>query len=147
MQTVSPVSTGVPHAISEYGGVTPGVSHPPPRAGHLAARRGAHPRAEIITWPGFQPLSGGASRFFVETTGPVTTEIHMSEGRVEIIFHEATVHLSNSRRWLETQFFETPVVRARLEQLGAASGDSGCPDDDQRRWPHRHDNSQHQRRD
>lgn len=109
-------TTGTPHPISEYGGVTPGVSHPPPRAGRLASRRGARARAEIITWPGFQSQSGGGSRFFVETTGPVTTEVHTSEGRVEIIFHETTVHLSNSRRWLETQFFETPVVRARLER-------------------------------
>ena len=32
------------------------------------------------------------------------------------MFHDATVHLANSRRWLETQYFETPVVRARLER-------------------------------
>jgi hypothetical protein len=111
-----PATTATPHPISEYSGVTPGVSHPPPRAGRLASRRGARARAEIITWPGFQAQTGGGSRFFVETTGPVTTEIHASEGRVEIVFHETTVHLSNSRRWLETQFFETPVVRARLER-------------------------------
>ena len=113
---VRPAATGVPHPVAEYGGVTPGVAHPPPRAGHLTGRRGARARAQIITWPGFQSQGGGASRFFVETTGPVTTEVHASEGRVEIIFHETTVHLSNSRRWLETQFFETPVVRARLER-------------------------------
>ncbi len=58
----------------------------------------------------------GASRFFVETTGTVATEVHASPGRVEIVFHETTIHLANSRRWLETQFFETPVVRARLER-------------------------------
>jgi hypothetical protein len=116
VRAVPSTTTGTPHAISEYGGVTPGVSHPPPRAGRLASRRGRAARAQIITWPGFQSLGGGASRFFVETTGPVTTEIHASEGRVEIVFHETTIHLTNSRRWLETQFFETPVVRARLER-------------------------------
>jgi hypothetical protein len=46
----------------------------------------------------------------------VRTEIHPSAGRVEIVFHDTTVHLANSRRWLETQYFETPVVRARLER-------------------------------
>lgn len=60
----------------------------------------------------------GGSRFFVQTTGPVTTEVHPSSGRVEIVFHDATVHLANSRRWLETQYFETPVTRARLERRG-----------------------------
>ncbi len=106
----------MPHAVSEYGGVTPGTGHPPPRARRLAARRGARARSEIITWPGFQAQSGGASRFFVQTTGPVTTQIHASPGRVEIIFPDTVVNLSNSRRWLETQFFETPVLRARLER-------------------------------
>lgn len=60
----------------------------------------------------------GGSRFFVETTGPVPTEVRASTGRVEIVFHDTTVHLANSRRWLETQFFETPVLRARLERRG-----------------------------
>lgn len=107
-----------PHPLSEYGGVTPGSPNPPPRVGQLRSRTRA-PRArptEIIAWPGFQMQPGGGSRFFVETTGPVVTEVHASSGRVEIVFHDAAVHLANSRRWLETQYFETPVVRARLER-------------------------------
>jgi hypothetical protein len=111
-----------PHPLSQYGGVTPGHPNPPPRVETLRARghaRGgaahAHPN-EIIAWPGFQMQPSGGSRFFVQTTGPVTTEVHASEGRVEIVFHDTAVHLANSRRWLETQFFETPVVRARLER-------------------------------
>ncbi|MFO0680873.1 MAG: hypothetical protein U0234_02425 [Sandaracinus sp.] len=110
-------STPAPHPLSEYGGVTPGTAHPPPRARALRARRPARGRAtQIIAWPGFQMQPSGGSRFFVETTGPVTTEIHASSGRVEIVFHDTGVHLANSRRWLETQYFETPVVRARLER-------------------------------
>jgi hypothetical protein len=110
-----------PHALSEYGGVTPGHPNPPPRVEHLRAhahtRTGAQAHVnEIIAWPGFQMQSGGGSRFFVQTTGPVTTEVHPSTGRVEIVFHDTSVHLANSRRWLETQFFDTPVVRARLER-------------------------------
>jgi hypothetical protein len=115
-------ATTPPHPLSEYGGVTPGSSNPPPRVGTLRARghttgRGAHARPnEIISWPGFQMQPSGGSRFFVQTTGPVTTEIHPSSGRVEIVFHDTAIHLVNSRRWLETQYFETPVVRARLER-------------------------------
>lgn len=114
----SSASVTTPHPLSEYGGVTPGGPNPPPRAGHLRSRRhtpGPRP-TEIIAWPGFQMQPSGGSRFFVQTTGPVTTEVHPSTGRVEIVFHDTAVHLSNSRRWLETQYFETPVLRARLER-------------------------------
>jgi hypothetical protein len=110
-----------PHPPSEYGGVTPGGPNPPPRVARLRGThrvgrgRSARP-AEIIAWPGFQMEPSGGSRFFVQTTGPVTTEVHPSSGRIEIVFHDSTIHLQNSRRWLETEFFETPVVRARLER-------------------------------
>lgn len=118
-----PASSASPHPLSEYGGVTPGQPNPPPRVAVLRAheRGGAHPRAranEIIAWPGFQMQPSGASRFFVETTGAVATEVHPSAGRVEVLFHDTSVHLANSRRWLETQFFDTPVLRARLERRG-----------------------------
>lgn len=33
-----------------------------------------------------------------------------------ILFRNTTIHLRNSGRWLETRFFNTPVVRARLER-------------------------------
>jgi len=98
--------------------VTPGLPNPPPRVGALRARSHAPhaPVTQIIAWPGFQMEPSGGSRFFVETTGPVTTELHASTGRIEIVFHDTSIHLANSRRWLETQFFDTPVVRARLER-------------------------------
>lgn len=110
--------SSVPHPLSEYSGVTPGSPNPPPRVARLRARtRTARAQpAAIISWPGFQMQPGGGSRFFVETTGPVTTELHPSTGRIEIVFHDTAIHLENSRRWLETQYFETPVLRARLER-------------------------------
>jgi hypothetical protein len=115
-----PASSGTtPHPVTEYGGVTPGLPNPPPRVAALRGRRTggtARARGEIIAWPGFQMQPSGGSRFFVQTTGPVTTEIRASAGRVEIVFHDTTIHLANSRRWLETQYFDTPVLRARLER-------------------------------
>lgn len=62
--------------------------------------------------------ASGGSRFFVQTTAVVTTTVSESDGRVEVLFPNTAIHLSNSGRWLETQFFETPVVRARLERRG-----------------------------
>jgi hypothetical protein len=109
-------SSQAPHPLAEYGGVTPGRPNPPPAAGRIARRRGRSARAVVVTWPGFQMRTEGGSRFFVQTSAAVTTSVRASDGRVEITFPNATIHVSNSRRSLETAFFETPVVRAHLER-------------------------------
>lgn len=111
-----PISDGTP-----YEGVVPGTGHRPPAEGRLArrARRARRPApVSILTWPGFQSTEGGGSRFFVQTTAAIGATVSRTDGRVEILFPNTTIHLSNSRRWLETEFFETPVTRARLERRG-----------------------------
>lgn len=107
-----------PRPASGYEGVVPGTGNPPPAAGRIQRRRGRRARAEILTWPGFQMQPGGGSRFFVQTTGPVRTDLRVTADRVELIFHDTGIHLRNSARWLETEYFETPVRRARLERRG-----------------------------
>lgn len=116
-QEVRPART--PHNLTEYGGVVPGRSNPPPATNRLTQRRrGRRPApTSIVTWPGFQMTSSG-SRFFVQTTAAVETRVSESDGRVELLFPNTAIHLSNSGRWLETQYFETPVMRARFERRG-----------------------------
>lgn len=97
--------------VGEYAGVRPGANNTPPRA--QAARNA---RNTVVTWPGFEPRGGG--RFFVQTTGNIITEVHQSDGRVEVVLKNARTHLRNTRRWLETRFFNTPVRRARIERRG-----------------------------
>ncbi|MBN8609246.1 MAG: hypothetical protein J0L92_01585 [Deltaproteobacteria bacterium] len=115
VRTSAPTSSN-PHPLTEYGGVTPGGPNQPPAMGRIARRRGRAARATIVTWPGFQMLPGGGSRFFVQTNSAVAARLATSEGRVEIVFPNTAIHLGNSRRYLETQYFETPVVRAHLER-------------------------------
>lgn len=109
-----------PRASAPYEGVTPGTDHRPPAEARIGRARGRGRRAanQILTWPGFQASPDGTSRFFVQTTGPVTASVVRGEGRVEIVFPATGTHLGNSRLWLETQYFETPVTRARLERRG-----------------------------
>ncbi len=105
--------------VGEYAGVEPGEAQPPPALGRVARRRARAPRpSSILTWPGFTPLAGGGSRFFVQTTDPVMPEVRVEEGRVVLLFRNTRIHLRNSARWLETRFFDTPVARARLERRG-----------------------------
>ena len=104
-----------PRPVGVYAGVEPGEAVPPP-AYRRVVRRQQRRRAQILTWPGFSPLGDGSSRFFVQTTEPVTAEIRLEAGRVVVLFPRTSIHLTNSRRWLETRYFNTPVVRARLER-------------------------------
>lgn len=118
--TITP--SGTPHPLSEYSGVTPGEGDRPPAEGRIGrgtARGRRRAPATVVTWPGFQPASpGGGTRFFVQTSAPITTTTTSSPGRVEITFPNARTHLGNTRRWLETEFFDTPVLRAHFERRG-----------------------------
>ena len=97
--------------VGAYRGVRPGSANTPPRS--AAAGRN---RNTVVTWPGFDPRGGG--RFFVQTTGNITTEVQVLDGRVEVLLRNVRTHLRNTRRSLETRFFNTPVVRARIERRG-----------------------------
>ncbi|MEM6955914.1 MAG: hypothetical protein AAF645_09495 [Myxococcota bacterium] len=96
--------------VGEYAGVRPGGEGTPPRG------RSSRSGSEIVTWPGFMPEGGG--RFFLQTTGPIQTEAVTSDGRLEIVLKGATTHRRNTRRWIDTRFFNTPVRRARIVRRG-----------------------------
>lgn len=106
-----------PRPLGVYNGVEPGEAQPPPAFGRVVRRqRAARRQGLILTWPGFAPLGDGSSRFFIQTTEPMAPELFVEEGRVVVLFRNTTIHLRNSGRWLETRFFNTPVLRARLER-------------------------------
>ena len=101
------------HADAQaYEGVTPGTDNPPPRAQRL------NKRDRVVTWPGFQVLSNGSSRFFVQSTRPVSFDVRKSNKRFEVLIRRNKIHLANNRHPLETQHFETPVTRAYLKPRG-----------------------------
>ncbi len=99
--------------VGEYAGVRPGTANPPPRQRALQRARS---RGTVVTWPGFEERGGG--RFFLQTTGTISTEVQTSPGKVEVILRGARTHVRNTRRWLHTRFFNTPVRRARIERRG-----------------------------
>lgn len=98
-----------------YPGVVPGSGQAPPRPER--AVRGDGDRV-TVTWPGFQMLPDGRSRFFVQTTGPVTYESFPESGRFVLLLRNARIHLRNNRRPLVTRYFDTPVQQAKLARRG-----------------------------
>jgi hypothetical protein len=101
-----------PRATGEYAGVAPENQHTPPR--HGAVQRSQS--GTLITWPGFQMRADGGSRFFLQVSHPPQTELVRTEGRVELLVRGTSTHVRNTRRPLETRFFNTPVTRARIER-------------------------------
>ncbi|MCS6798449.1 MAG: hypothetical protein NZ898_07960 [Myxococcota bacterium] len=100
-----------PRPVGAYTGVVPGMTNPPPM-------RPANPRPAVVTWPGFQSRPDGASRVFVQTSAPVRTEIVRQGSAHVLLLRDCSVGLRNHRRPLETQYFETPVLRVHLERRG-----------------------------
>ncbi len=99
---------------SSYGGVTPGSEtseNLPPKAEEIPEG------ALMLTWPGFMMTENG-SVFFVQTSKPVKFGTRNSEGRLELVMHRTRVHLKNNYLPLETQFFDTPVLRATVQRKG-----------------------------
>lgn len=99
-----------------YPGVLPGMTQPPPAYRRIG--RGRRRRSVVLTWPGFRIGEDGRARYFVQLTGSVEPELRVAGDRVVVRFPRTTTHLTNSRRWLDTRFFATPVVRARLRREG-----------------------------
>ncbi|MCA9575039.1 MAG: hypothetical protein R3B40_18110 [Polyangiales bacterium] len=96
----------------EYAGVAPDNGHTPPR--HGAVQRASD--RTLITWPGFQMRRDGGSRFFLQVSHAPETQLVRTEGRLELLVRATTTHVRNTRRPLETRFFNTPVTRARVER-------------------------------
>jgi len=98
---------------SSYGGVTPGSESSenlPPKAEEIPQG------ALMLTWPGFMMHKDGSSCFFVQTSQPVEVTSQKSEGRFELVLRNTQVHLKNNFLPLETQFFDTPVMRATVQR-------------------------------
>lgn len=93
----------------------PGVSGGSPVSPPAPRRIGT---ALTITWLGFSVLPDGRSQFFAQCNRVCSAEIRSTTSRIELLFRGARLHLSNSRRPLDTRFFPTPVIQARLEPRG-----------------------------
>jgi hypothetical protein len=99
---------------TSYAGVTPGSESSenlPPKSEEIPEG------ALMLTWPGFMMHEDG-SCFFVQTSKPVKFGTQKSEGRLDLVLHRTRVHLKNNFLPLETQFFDTPVLRATVQPKG-----------------------------
>lgn len=102
------------HAQS-YVGVVPGSDVIPDQ---IAAAPG---QGALVTWPGFQMLSNGASRVFVQTSVEVVPELKRDTGdNWQLLLPGLELPPGNARLALDTHFFNTPVKSVRAVRRGNA---------------------------
>ncbi|MCC7539393.1 MAG: hypothetical protein IT379_24425 [Deltaproteobacteria bacterium] len=97
------------HPEGAYMGVVPGSPNRPPR---MWRRRRL---ARVVTWPGFQMTDAG-SRVFIQLTQPVVVQEQQGVRSLTVTLRGARISVFNNRRPLVTTHFNTPVLRARLQQ-------------------------------
>jgi hypothetical protein len=97
-----------------YGGVNPesDSENLPPKVEEIPEG------AVMLTWPGFMMNEDGSSTFFVQTSKAVRYGTTQSKGQFELVIHDIRVHLKTNYLPLETQYFDTPVMRATVQRSG-----------------------------
>ncbi len=101
-------------AADGYGGVNPAsetAENLPPKAEEIPEG------AVMLTWPGFM-MKDGDSVFFVQTSKQVRFASKQTPGRFELMLYDIQVHLKTNYLPLETQYFDTPVIRATVQRTG-----------------------------
>lgn len=80
------------------------------------AKRAEH-TGPVATMPGFTMRPDGTSAIFVDLTAPPQVEEHAGKGFVTYVLKDTQVDRANNKNPLETAFYDTPVLRARLRAI------------------------------
>lgn len=104
--------------VGEYAGVRAPGGRPPRQRAINRARQNRR-RSTLLTWPGFRPSEAqGGGAFFLQLSSAVQSTTNASPGRFEVILPNVSTHVRNTRRPLETRYFNTPVTRVKVERRG-----------------------------
>ncbi|MBX3127131.1 MAG: hypothetical protein KF718_10460 [Polyangiaceae bacterium] len=85
-----------------------------PTGKRRAPRHKVDPNAAIATFPGFMMLPDGSSQVWVYLSKKVTVSVSQAPGRVTYLLAGADVAVRNNTNALVTEYFDTPLSRARL---------------------------------
>lgn len=77
-----------------------------------------HVGGPLATFPGFEQLNDGGTRFFVHVSQNVAVEERKAQGSISYVLRGAHLRVNNDANALVTVHFNTPVFRARLTQQG-----------------------------
>ncbi len=111
------------HREGEYGGVTPGQTQA--AADAAAAKDHKRPKRpppkDELTWIGFQSKDGGGELFF-QAPASFTVAQWIDKGQVVLVLEGLHRQVRNTRRPLDTRYFDAPIARVTARPVGAHGG-------------------------
>jgi hypothetical protein len=105
----------------EYGGVTPGQ-------GPVTEKGGKHKRAparQSLNWLGFTPKEGGSAELFFQAVDTFEVSQHMEGNTLVVVLEGLKKQARNTRRPLDTRFFDTAIARISTKVVRAKRGKKG----------------------
>jgi hypothetical protein len=118
----APASSPTPKAEGEYSGVSPGEPAKAPEA----KKKGKKVAPGTLTWIGFSAENGGAELFFQASSRFAASQ--RVEGNTLIVELDGITRMGpNTRRPLDTRFFDTSVARVTAKAVRARRGTKKQP--------------------
>lgn len=110
-----------PHQEGDYGGVQPGRP-----ADHDGKKPRRPPPKGALTWIGFAPKDGGAE-LFAQAASAFTVVQAVESGQLVVVLEGLRRQVANTRRPLDTRFFDSPIARISARPVGAHGAGHGGP--------------------
>lgn len=105
-----------PASAGNVGGVS--FQDKPAQRSSPVARAVIRRSGPLATFPGFEQLPDGGTRFFVQLNQSVPVEERRAQGSITYVLKSAHLRVHNDANSLVTVHFNTPVFRARLVPSG-----------------------------
>lgn len=97
---------------------TPGYSWTDKPAKRWAKKRKkVDPNAPLATYPGFRMLKDGRSEVWVQISKKVSITPSVAAGHATFVLAGVDVGIRNNTNPLVTEYFDTPLARARLKRM------------------------------
>jgi hypothetical protein len=109
------------HREGEYGGVTPGQGAKATAAPKGKRARRPPPKDEL-TWIGFAAKDGGGGELFFQAPAAFAVAPRIERGEVVVVLEGLRRQVRNTRRPLDTRYFDAPIARVSARPVGAHGG-------------------------
>jgi hypothetical protein len=105
----------------EYGGITPGQAPATEKGGkHKRA-----PARQSLNWVGFTPKEGGSAELFFQAADAFEVSQRMEGNTLVVVLEGLKKQARNTRRPLDTRFFDTAIARVSTKVVRAKRGKKG----------------------
>lgn len=106
----------------DYGGVKPGAA---PDTAPSSGKPRRPPARRSLLWVGFTPKGDGASELFFQAVDPFTVSQRLEGQTLVVTLEGLKGQARNTRRPLDTRFFETSLARVTARKVSARRARKG----------------------